>query len=568
MKVLEDRYEWQNEFLLKYQTRTDRKFFLLNACTASGKTVAAGKVAKYDLDDNQIDFVIINVPIVELQDSFQEKWKEFFDLELATGLRKDKSPPTEYQGAVLTYGQLPQLVSTIETWARLGVRILYIPDELHHLIDEQTWGYCGTQVHRAAVSTLGTTGTAFRADQTKISFVNYTPDGKAVANHTYSYREAVRDRVCKPIQFMTDDGVAEGLLDGEPFELRISEARSDEDKRKVARVIFDPASAWLAAALERLYSDTINYRQIDGTAGSLIIGRPGRDQYDEKHVRQLAARASGIFRCPIKAVTHDDDAARLEIARFRKNTDLAMAAVRMITEGVDIPRLSRALLATTTDSELLFRQIFGRIIRNPTGADDASATGFIAKFPHLAEFATRFEKEAAAGLRDRIHLPPPPPGQPHVFIPLGAMHEPGGAIWGGQSFAANDIEWARQFKTVTPEAGGIPEAIIVKIWRSKPGGEGEDTPTDTSSSDDAPLELRKAAKKKLLTQRVRAYAMALQRQNPTAGPLFDQVYVDLWRALGVKDITDLMDNNPIEKLDEAIAKLDEWIRDLANRSDQ
>ena len=59
------------------------------------------------------------------------------------------------------------------------------------------------------------TGTAFRGDRHRISFVNYGADGKAIADFTYSYAQSVADRVCREIEFMTDDGIAEFVREHE-----------------------------------------------------------------------------------------------------------------------------------------------------------------------------------------------------------------------------------------------------------------------------------------------------------------------------------------------------------------
>ena len=62
-------------------------------------------------------------------------------------------------------------------------------------------------------------------------------------------------------------------------------------------------------------------------------------------------------------VLSDEKAASRKIAAFTDSEDRWMVAVRMVSEGVDIPRLAVGVYATTTSTPLFFAQAVGRFVR-------------------------------------------------------------------------------------------------------------------------------------------------------------------------------------------------------------
>ena len=62
-------------------------------------------------------------------------------------------------------------------------------------------------------------------------------------------------------------------------------------------------------------------------------------------------------------VTSDDPQASRRIAAFATGCAPWIVAVRMVSEGVDIPRLRVGVYATTTGTDLFFRQAVGRLVR-------------------------------------------------------------------------------------------------------------------------------------------------------------------------------------------------------------
>jgi hypothetical protein len=97
------------------------------------------------------------------------------------------------------------------------------------------------------------------------------------------------------------------------------------------------------------------------------------------------------YRCGVRAtvVVSDDPRSSSRIARFAAGSDPWIVAVRMISEGVDIPRLRIGVYATTTATELFFRQAVGRFVRWTRGVPRQRAYLFIPDDPRLRMWAAQ-----------------------------------------------------------------------------------------------------------------------------------------------------------------------------------
>ena len=77
-----------------------------------------------------------------------------------------------------------------------------------------------------------------------------------------------------------------------------------------------------------------------------------------------------------------------------------MVAVRMVSEGVDVPRLAVGVYATTTSTPLFFAQAVGRFVRARNRGETASI--FLPSVPHLLGYAAEMELERDHVLGRRI----------------------------------------------------------------------------------------------------------------------------------------------------------------------
>jgi superfamily II DNA/RNA helicase len=120
-------------------------------------------------------------------------------------------------------------------------------------------------------------------------------------------------------------------------------------------------------------------------AGGLIIAS---DQEAARAYGRLVERVTGE-----KAVValSDDAGASARIAAFAAGSQRWLVAVRMVSEGVDIPRLAVGVYATSAATPLFFAQAVGRFVRARRAGE--TATVFLPSVPHLLGLASEMEVE-------------------------------------------------------------------------------------------------------------------------------------------------------------------------------
>src|SRR6185437_15328015 len=90
-------------------------------------------------------------------------------------------------------------------------------------------------------------------------------------------------------------------------------------------------------------------------------------------------------------VLSDDPTASKKISAFSLSTARWMVAVRMVSEGVDVPRLAVGVYATSVSTPLFFAQAVGRFVRARKRGETASV--FVPSVPTLLGFAAELEAE-------------------------------------------------------------------------------------------------------------------------------------------------------------------------------
>jgi superfamily II DNA/RNA helicase len=90
-------------------------------------------------------------------------------------------------------------------------------------------------------------------------------------------------------------------------------------------------------------------------------------------------------------VLSDDVGASARIAAFARSDERWLVAVRMVSEGVDIPRLAVGVYATSASTPLFFAQAIGRFVRARQPGE--TATVFVPSVPYLLELASEMEAQ-------------------------------------------------------------------------------------------------------------------------------------------------------------------------------
>ena len=243
---------------------------------------------------------------------------------------------------------------------------------------------------------LALSGTPFRSDTRAIPFVAYHGD-EAVPDFEYSYGDALADRrVVRPVYFPTTNGQMEwaapdGSIHSATFDDRLDAARAGQRLRTALSL----DGEWLPTVLRTAHARLAEVRREQPNAGGLVIAT------DQEHARGIASLLLTRFGTTARIVTSDDPQASAGIAAFAAGSDPWLVAVRMVSEGVDIPRLRVGVYATTTATELFFRQAVGRFVRWTRGVPRQRSWLFIPDDPRLRLHAARVAEQRRHSLRRR-----------------------------------------------------------------------------------------------------------------------------------------------------------------------
>jgi superfamily II DNA/RNA helicase len=120
-------------------------------------------------------------------------------------------------------------------------------------------------------------------------------------------------------------------------------------------------------------------------AGGLVIAS---DQQTARAYAKLLAEVSGE---QAVVVLSDDAGSSARIAAFADSDQRWLVAVRMVSEGVDIPRLAVGVYATSASTPLYFAQAIGRFVRARRTGE--TATVFLPSVPHLLGLASEMEAQ-------------------------------------------------------------------------------------------------------------------------------------------------------------------------------
>jgi superfamily II DNA or RNA helicase len=120
-------------------------------------------------------------------------------------------------------------------------------------------------------------------------------------------------------------------------------------------------------------------------AGGMIIAS------DQTAARAYAELLRTITGEAPTVVLSDDPGSSERISTFAEGTSAWLVAVRMVSEGVDVPRLAVGVYATSASTPLFFAQAIGRFVRSRRPGETASI--FLPSVPNLLLLASEMEAQ-------------------------------------------------------------------------------------------------------------------------------------------------------------------------------
>jgi len=378
---------WQAAALGSYFDRSPRDFLAV-ATPGAGKTTFALTLASELLARRVIDRITVVAPTEHLK----VQWAEAAS-RVGIPLDPAYSPATktgnEFVGVAVTYAGVAAnpLAHRIRTERS---RMLVILDEVHHAGDAMSWGEAVREAFEPARRRVCLTGTPFRSDINPIPFVTYAPgdDGipRSLADYTYGYADALGDHVVRPVLFMAYSGSMQWRTRaGDEIAASLGEPLTKDLAAQALRTALDPGGSWIPSVLEAADRRLTEVRRHVPDAGGLVIAT------DQESARAYAAILGAIAGEKPTVVLSDEKAASKRIAEFSGNDKRWMVAVRMVSEGVDVPRLAVGVYATTTATPLFFAQAVGRFVRARKRGETASI--FLPSIANLLGFAGEMEVE-------------------------------------------------------------------------------------------------------------------------------------------------------------------------------
>lgn len=363
--------------------------FLAAATPGAGKTTFALRLASELLRRGVIDRIVVVAPTEHLK-------TQWADAAARVHIRLDPrfsnrhyAPARHYHGVAVTYAQVAVKASVHQRLV-IDARTLVILDEVHHGGDALSWGDALREAYGRATRRLLLSGTPFRSDDAPIPFVEYHPNAKGIrisrTDYNYGYGRALADGVVRPVLFHVYAGKMRWRTRaGDELEAHLGQDNTKDVNAQAWRTALDPDGEWIPAVLRSADRRLTEVRHEIPDAGGLVIAT------DQTAARAYAAVLREITGEAPAVVLSDDKAASGRIETYAQSTTRWMVAVRMVSEGVDVPRLAVGVYATSASTPLFFAQAIGRFVRARRRGEAASV--FLPNVPQLLTLANELERE-------------------------------------------------------------------------------------------------------------------------------------------------------------------------------
>jgi superfamily II DNA or RNA helicase len=387
---------WQKDAYHEY-FRISRRDFLLVATPGAGKTSCALTVAAELLARREVAALTVVTPTEHLKYQWAQAAARF-GIAIDPAYRNAQGRAgADFAGVAVTYAQVAAHPA-LHRQRTENRRMLVIFDEIHHAGDALSWGDAVREAFDPARRRLALTGTPFRSDANPIPFVSYLdePGGgqRSASDYVYGYGPALEDGVVRPVIFLAYSGEMRWRTRaGDEIAATLGTPMTKDQIAQAWRTALDPAGEWVSRVLEAADKRLTEVRRGMPDAGGLVIAG------DHDDARAYAALLRGLTGKRPVVVLSDDKAASRKISAFAASDERWMVAVRMVSEGVDIPRLAVGVYATSVSTALFFAQAVGRFVRARQRAETASV--FLPSVPVLLSYAAELEAE-----RDHILRPP------------------------------------------------------------------------------------------------------------------------------------------------------------------
>ena len=414
--------DWQIECTHKAltwltETKKDNRF-LVNAAPGSGKTICASWIADNLFDKNEIEKVIVIAPRSEVVDQWANEYKQITGRNMLriTGTVSDSeeldSDLCSTWSAIKGLSEAYQIICNTK-------KTLVICDESHHASIEAAWGIGAMKSFSNAKYVLLLTGTPYRSDDEQTVFLELDNSGTIShpvdGSYEITYGRAVDEGYCRPITFHRHDAnlkvvskqgdvVADvsrnQTVISKDYQIFKSLQKSLNFYQTALTIPLKPdgktreyENSYHKSMLEAGFAKLEDIRDEIPNAGGLIIApKIEIAEYMSELIEMMTGEKPVL-------VHHDSKGSDRKIKDFRDSNKKWIVSVKMISEGVDIPRLRILVYLPSDLTQLFFRQAMGRVVRNLHLEDDSRAYVVMPAHKILEEYADLVENEMSPGKR-------------------------------------------------------------------------------------------------------------------------------------------------------------------------
>ncbi|MEN3313828.1 MAG: hypothetical protein V7605_62 [Acidimicrobiaceae bacterium] len=531
---------WQKAALERLAAVTSSDFLAV-ATPGAGKTTFALTAARQALAAEPGLRLIVVVPTAHLKVQWAQAASSF-DLHLDwRWSAADGAVAADMHGVVTTYQQVAGCAGSLRA---VAADAMVIFDEIHHAAEDRAWGDALRRAFETAPRRLALSGTPFRSDTQAIPFVRYAAD-EAVADYEYGYGDALADGgVVRPVYFPRIDGMMEwsapdGSVHAHGFEDPLGAAQAGHR----LRTAYSVGGEWLPHVLRQAHEQLLAIRARRPEAGGLVIAT------DQDHAKAIAALMAERLRIRAVVATSDDPDASACISRFASGTEPWIVAVRMVSEGVDIPRLRVGVFATTTTTELFFRQAVGRLVRWTRGSSGQKSFLYIPDEPRLRARAFAIAEQRRHSLRHQdVRLAPRDLRDEDVDEEQISLFAPISAVPLAED---GDPDWVL-------DGVGFPEppadeALTIALPPLPMSARGPQ-PAGSASPDGHTRRVHKEHLRKANAEKGRLIAHHTGMTNAA-------VNAELNRVIGLRKVSEAT----VEQLQRRLDKADQWLRQASGR---
>ncbi|MBI1939156.1 MAG: DEAD/DEAH box helicase [Ignavibacteriales bacterium] len=391
-RPLTERHLQLRDWQIEARRATREKFnaeknFLCVATPGAGKTKFALCIVHELMKEKLIDRVVVVTPSDNLKRQWAAEAAAFAGLDIDPDFVNAHGIETaDFHGIAITYALLGQDKKGVHLQNTFNRRTFVIFDEIHHAGESLTWGDAIKKSFENAVFRLSLSGTPFRSDDAVIPFITYE-NGISKADYTYSYERAIKENVCRPVYFTIHDGRMKWKVHETEFEHGFKDSLQKDQVSKRLKTALDSKGNFVRDVMKSANEKLSEIRTHHSDAAGLIFAAT---QQHAKEIAHVVQEITGEL--PPIVISEDADGSE-KIQQFKNATLRWLVSVKMVSEGIDIPRLRVGVYFTIVKAELFFRQAIGRFVRVLSHLQAQDAFIFIPQDRDIVHLAESIQEE-------------------------------------------------------------------------------------------------------------------------------------------------------------------------------